>query len=123
MSIIALDAAHNFLELVAQISRAKNDRALTVDLKSGYLISTGTWTRTSDGEIKVSSRVVDSYKYFQVGAGKPDGESSRTWTISGEQLGPVKRTLTRDGQVFEPSKKFRSGGRVLEFWSQFVSRK
>jgi hypothetical protein len=122
-AIVLLAADHHLLELFTQLYREKKDRSISIDLKSGYLVRVGKWTPNADGELEVRSRIVDSYKYFQMGGSKPDTETTEIWKISGEPFGPVKRKIENGKDSFEPCQRFRSTQRVMEFWSRLVTSK
>lgn len=122
-SVVAVDQDHKFLKLFAQLYRERKTRVVTVDLKSGYLVSAGTWSPKGDGAIEVRSRAVDSFKVFQKGGDSASAESAEVWTISGDSFGPLRRTLVHDKEVFEPESRFHSGDLIDRFWQRFAAAK
>jgi hypothetical protein len=108
--------------VVAQLYRGTKDGILSIDLKSGYVVYSGSWTLRNGDSIEIKSRVVDSYKYVQTDSPERNG-SSDVWMLSGTPIGSLKRTLTRDGVVFEATNQLRGVNQVLDFWSQFAPRR
>lgn len=122
-SIVLIDAAHHFLEITTQLYRERKDASLTVDLKSGYLIRVGTWTRQNPRELVITSHTVDSYKYFQMGAAEPAGGRTEMWRTSGPSFGPVQRILGYGKDDFEPTAYLRNIEAIISFWNRFVLKK
>jgi hypothetical protein len=120
--VLAVDDGHNWLRLVASLYRRSKDRSVTVDLKSGYLVSSGIWARKSDAAIEVKSRVVDTYKLFSMSGAEASKESVEDWAMSGDAAGPLRRTLRQGKDLFEPSSNFRDRAVVLRFWRQFAGK-
>jgi hypothetical protein len=120
--VLAVDDGHNLLQMIATLYRHSKDRSITIDLKSGYLVSAGTWSRKNADAIQVKARVVDTYKLFSMSGGDPSKESVDDWAMSGDAAGPLRRTLRHGKEVFEPSSQFRDAALVLRFWRQFAGK-
>jgi hypothetical protein len=121
-TIVALDAHHNFLKMFAQFFRDGRNHALTLDIKSGYLISVGKWNQENAQQISVTLTTVDSYKYFRLQGDNSSTDAKETWQLSGKKLGPLTDHLALGQDQFAPASGLAGIDKVYRFWSSFVPK-
>jgi hypothetical protein len=119
-SVVALDSSHHFMKLMAKLRRAKAASVVSIDTKDGHVVHVGTWAPANADVIAVTSRLVEFDRIIPAGDESPGGPSTKTWTMLGPPMGPLRRTLRIGDAQFEYVERVGNGDRVLEYWSFFV---
>jgi len=120
--VLALDASHRFMKLVATLRRAKATAIVSVDTKDGHVVHVGTWTPANADAIAVTSRIVEFDRYVPVGNESPGVASTKTWIMRGGPVGPLRRTLRLDDAQYEFVEQIGNRDRILEYWSFYVAK-
>jgi hypothetical protein len=119
-SVIGIDADHNVLKLYAQFFREAKGHGLALDFKSGYLVMTGTWTRTDQDHLAVNLKERDSYKYFALGHGNPAVKAGEIWTMSGGPPQPFSARINVGSDRFMRTSDLKGVDDLYALWSHFV---
>jgi hypothetical protein len=114
--IIVLDDENESISLVTRLKRLAATHRVTLDLANGYLLFCGSWSKNAEETITILEGLLEAYEFAP---SKQDMSPQRPPDIlemTGERLGPLRRTLTDAAHIFEPMQDLQL---TAENWAPF----
>jgi hypothetical protein len=105
-TLLILDREHDLIAVETTLKRPAAGKPETPDLDGGYRLYCGRWTAPSLSEIVARAALLESYRYPAFAEKK---QFAATFRASGEDWGPVHRTLADGSRVFESLPTLRFG--------------
>jgi hypothetical protein len=117
VTIIVFNDEYAMFSLSTTLKRTPNTAAVRMNLKAGYLLFCGKWTKNPNNEITATDHLLEAYKY------RPDkndlNNHERTYTLemTGNPREPLTDTLTNGERIYGPMAAFQPTARELQpFW-------
>ena len=92
---------NSFFSLRTTLQRSRPSRAIGMDLKAGYLLFCGTWTKSSEQAVVANERLLEAFKYRPTDEDRAEKRPDLTLSLSGDAVGPLKQRLEAGDRVFE----------------------
>ena len=118
VTIIVLNDEHAMFSLLTTLKRTPNTPAVRMNLKAGYLLFCGTWTKNSNKEITAADHLLEAYKYRPNKNDLNNHERTYTLEMTGDVRGPLTDTLADGERIYGPMAAFQPTAHELQpFWS------
>ena len=109
--LLFLDSDHHMFSIETVLKRKALAKPITLDLDHGYWMFCGTWAADAADKIAITGELVESYRYAALAEKRQLSYSLR---MSGDDWGPLRKTIADDLEVFEPLP-------ALHFDDKFIS--
>jgi len=117
VTIIVLNDEHAMFSLSTTLKRTANTPAVRMNLKAGYLLFCGKWTKNSNSEIAAADHLLEAYKYRPDKTDLNHHERNYTLQMTGDAWGSLTDTLTEGERVYGPMAGFQPTAHELQsFW-------
>jgi hypothetical protein len=117
VTIIVFNDDHGMFSLSTTLKRTPDTPAVRMNLKAGYLLFCGKWTKNSKGEVTAADHLLEAYKYRPNENDLNNHERTYTLELRGDAWGPLTDTLADGERIYGAMAGFQPTARELQsFW-------
>ena len=104
--LIFAEEDNTLFSLRTTLKRSRPDRAISMDLKAGYLLFCGTWTKSSQQTVVANEHFFEAYRYYPTVEDRAEKRPELTLTLSGDTIGPLRQRLSAGERAYEQLPNF-----------------